>query len=329
MSNELEPKLVRLEELNQKFIGNTPLIEVTGEDREGARIFAKAEWHNRTGSIKARCSYSMLKAAIENTVQKGENDLKIVEYTGGNQGLTLSLLGEILDIPMTLVVPGTFPEPLVKDLTLYGATVVRGDPNDGFLGAMQKAEQIAQEDNRFTFLHQQHNLANIQYFENVMAAEILSQLHEKQANTVDAWVAAIGSGGTLIGVYKGLKKFFPSLQLYCLSPKEAPYGSLKPPYLKPKLYGSGGMGCGLKQKFVEEMENHIAQHFHYSLEEAYQGMADYYRETGVFIGSSSAANLLAAKSLAKNLRKDQVVLTVFPSLALQKEIQDLKDYFVS
>ena len=328
MEKSLKSKLIRLEKLHQEFIGNTPLIEITNDDREGAKIFAKAEWHNMTGSIKDRCSYGMLKAAIEGALAKGEDNLKIVEYTGGNQGLTLSLLGGMLDIPMTLVVPGSLPESLAKTLALHGATVVRGDPKEGFFGAMQKAEQIAQEDSSLTFLHQQHNLANIQSYEDIMAVEILSQLREMQANTVDAWVAAIGSGGTLIGVYNGLKKSFPSVQMYCISPKEMPYGTSKSPSSKPKLFGSGGVGYGIKQKFVEEMEEHVVQHLYYSLEEAYQGMADYYRETGTFIGSSSAANLLAAKSIARDLGQDKVVVTVFPSLALQKEITALKDYLV-
>ena len=160
----------------------------------------------------------------------------------------------MLDIPMTLVIPGSLPESFAKTFTLHGATVVRAAPKEGFLGAMQKAEQIAKEDSSLTFLHQQHNLANIRYYEENLAVEILSQLREMQVETVDAWVAAIGSGGTLIGVYNGLKKSFPSVQMYCISPKEMPYGTSEPPNSKPKLFGTGGVGYGIKQKFVEAME---------------------------------------------------------------------------
>jgi cysteine synthase A len=139
MKNLSEMKLATLENLCQSFIGNTPMLEITDDDREGARIFAKAEWHNMTGSIKDRVSYSMLKAAIED---KGDH-LKIVEYTGGNQGLSLALLGNLLNIPMILTVPGFLPESFTKNLILYGATVLRAEPKDGFWGAMQKAEKIS------------------------------------------------------------------------------------------------------------------------------------------------------------------------------------------
>nr|VFK30135.1 MAG: cysteine synthase A [Candidatus Kentron sp. MB]VFK35177.1 MAG: cysteine synthase A [Candidatus Kentron sp. MB]VFK77110.1 MAG: cysteine synthase A [Candidatus Kentron sp. MB] len=327
MNNLWEKKLASLEKIHQEFIGNTPLIEITGDDRDGARIFAKAEWHNMTGSIKDRVSYSMLKSAIEDARQKGKDYLKIVEYTGGNQGLSLSLLGNFLDIPITLVVPGYLSESFIKNLSLYGATVVKTDSKDGFLGAMREAEKMAQEDSSLTFLNQQHNPANVNYYENVMAVEILSQLHKMQVKTVDAWIASVGSGGTLVGVYNGLRKSFPSLNLYSLFPEEMPYGSSQPPCSKPKLFGTGGIGYGLKQEFIEAMEEHITEYLHCSIEKAYRGMVDYYKETGIFIGSSAAASLLSAKEIAKRLDREQSVLTVLPSLALQQEMQSLKGYF--
>nr|VFJ66424.1 MAG: cysteine synthase A [Candidatus Kentron sp. DK] len=327
MKNPLESKLERLDEIAADFIGNTPLIEVSDENREGARILAKLEWHNLISlSVKDRTVHGMLRAAIKEAINKEKDSLHILEYGGGSLAIGLAILGKLLDIPMTLVLPGFVPEDFSKQLTLYGARVLKGDPERNFLGAIEKAQEIAREEEGLTFLHQHRNPANPKAFETGMAVETLSQLDQMGIDSVDAWTAAIGSGGTLIGVYNGLVKKYPSLALYCITPKEMPYGTSQAPTTKPKLWGSGGTGCGIKQRCVETMEEKITGHFYYALEEAYHGMAEYYKKTGVLIGSSSAANLLAAKTIAKDLDKDKVVLTVFPALAVTRDTENLKDY---
>jgi cysteine synthase len=327
MKESLASKLERLDKISAEFTGNTPLIEVTDDKREGARIFAKLEWHNMLSfSLKDRGACSMLKAAIKEADSKGKDRVHALEYTGGSQGVALSILGGILDIPMTLIVPGAVAESFAKQLTLYGARVIRTEAEKGFLATIQKAEEMAQKDEDISLLHQQHNLANLEAFEEGMAGEILSQLQEMGINRVDAWTASVGSGGTLIGVYKGLVQTFPAMKMYCITPKEMPYGTEQAPNSKPKLYGSGGIGYGMKQKFIEPLEEKIAGHFYYSLEEAYQGMADYYKKTGMLIGSSTAANLMAAQTIARDLDKDKVVVIAFPALAIQRDIQNLKNY---
>ena len=238
----------------------------------------------------------------------------------------MSILGVMLDIKMNFVVPGALPEMEAKKLALYGAGIIKTDSDLGFLGSIKKAEDIAEKNPELKLFHQQHNPANLKAFEKGMATEILTRLKEFGINRVDAWTASIGSGATLIGVYKGLKKVFSDIKPYLVSPAEQPYGTLQAPHGKPKLFGTGGVGNGLKQKFIEPFDKYIADFFTFSLQEACKEMADYYKKTGVIIGSSSAANLLAAKKIAKDLDKDKVVLTVFPALAIERDIKIMKDY---
>ena len=329
MKESLASKLERLDKIIADFVGNTPLIEVTDDKREGARIFAKLEWHNSIStSVKDRGCSNMIRAAIKETINKGKDHLHLLEYASGTQAITLSILCGVLDIPTTIVVPGFVSESDAKRLTLTGAQVVRTDIKESFLGAMRKAEEMAREDENLTILHQHRNPANPEAFEKGMAVEILSQLDEIGVNRVDAWTAAVGSGGTLSGVYNCLVKRFPDLKVYCITPKEMPYGTEQTPNTEPKLWGSGGTGCGIRQKFIKAMEdeNKLTAHFHVALKEAHQGMANFYKKTGMLIGSTSAANLLVAKKLAKDLDKDKVVLTVFPALAVTRDMENMKDY---
>jgi cysteine synthase A len=134
-------------------------------------------------------------------------------------------------------------------------------------------------------------------------------------------VASIGTGGTLVGVYRALSAVHPGVALYATTPAELPYGSPAVPDGRPKFAGSGGLGNGIRQSFVKRHDELVREHLTYAYADTLVYMRDFHRETGMWIGSSSAANLVAARTLARRLGPDSVVVTVFPSGGTPEERQ--------
>jgi cysteine synthase A len=132
-------------------------------------------------------------------------------------------------------------------------------------------------------------------------------------------VASIGTGGTLIGVYEALSRVHPAVELHAVSPAELPYGSQEPPNGRRKFAGSGGLGCGRKQPFVEAREDRLAGHATFSLNETIREIWRFHEATGLRIGTSSAANLLVARAVARRLGPGSTVVTVFPSAASDED----------
>lgn len=308
--NDISATLDTPEVLRQlsRTIGHTDLIEIPTQGRS-ARIFAKLELQNPYGTIKDRVALAMLEHLLR-TVDRPIT--RVLEYTGGSLGIALAKMCARLKIPLTLVVSHVSEE--LAKLEQQGAcALVRMDPALGFWAVMKKAEELANENPHWHFLYQHRNLANIRNHEMHTGQEILQQLAKNRISSCDAWVASIGTGGSLVGVYKALLTKYPSVKMVAVSPKELPYGSNAPPNGLPKFAGSGGLGCGRKQPFVEPYDHLLDEHFHISLEEAQSECRRFFDSMGFSIGTSSGANLLAAKQIAKSLGPGKNVVTVFPS----------------
>lgn len=260
-------------------------------DHNSARIFAKLEFQNPFRSVKDRVAIAM----IDELFKKDPNFSKpILEYTGGNLGLALASICAEIDLPLKLVV--SHISPALKELQSKGfCEIVLTNPELGFWNVMQTAEKIANENPNYEFLYQHKNEANLKVHENQTGPEIIQQLKKKNISACDAWVASIGTGGSLIGVYNHLSLFNPNLKLIAVSPKELPYGSLNPPNGLPKFAGSGGLGCGRKQSFVESLESKISAHYTFNLQETIEAGIHFYKSTGIQIGTSAAARLRRIK----------------------------------
>jgi len=278
------------------------------------RIIAKCDWNHPGETIKAKVAIAMLWNLLDNLKEKKE-DITILEYSGGGLSLALSRLCNLLKIKSVLVLMDKTPKSIINTLKKNGATVELSDSRYGFWGVMEKAFELSKRNPEWKFLYQHTNNANYLFHHHITGKEILDQ----NIPDINAWVTSIGTGGTLIGVYDMLKKRYPHLELHTNMPAEMPYGSMEPSNSKPKFSGSGGLGCGRKQIFVERREREIVQHHLVSFEDAEEEMKNFYSKYGIFIGSSAAANLICAKEIAKKLGKGSTVLTVFQSLALPEE----------
>jgi cysteine synthase A len=312
----LKQHLPLLEYLQQ--LGDTPLMEVPGADN-GSRVFAKCEWTNPTGTVKDRPVFGMVYRELKKTPLARRGEIHILEYTGGSLGLALSRLCARLGLRLTLVLSAATDPALVAELSGHGSEVVLVDRERGFWGVMEMARRLAAENPTWRFLYQHENPANLWMHRYTTGQEIAEQLPNDAVDGPCAWLASIGTGGTLMGVYAALVPKLPQLQLFATTPAELPYGSNAPPNGKPKFLGSGGLGCGRKQPFVASDESRIKGHMQYSYDEALRGMRDFHALTGLKIGSSAAANWLAARQVAERLGPKATVITVFPSAATDFE----------
>jgi cysteine synthase A len=299
-------------------IGETPLIEVPGPDK-GGRILAKCEWTNPNGTVKDRAVFGMVYRLLEATPLCRHRELHILEYTGGSLGLALSRVCASLELPLTLVLSSATDPAVVAEISRRGCDVVPVPSERGFREVMETAKRLATENPHWSFLYQHRNQANLWMHRETTGRELADELSRCVQGRTCAWVASIGTGGTLKGVQGALTGALPGLLTFATTPAEMRYGTHLPPNGLPKFLGSGGLGYGEKQFFIKSSATKVTGHMHYSYRRALMGMREFYERTGRWIGSSAAANWLAAHDIAQRLGAGSTVFTVFPSAASEAE----------
>ncbi|MFG6464148.1 PLP-dependent cysteine synthase family protein [Roseateles sp. DXS20W] len=297
---------------------NTPLVALPGGPGE-ATIWAKCEFMNRAGgTVKDRTAFAMLHQLLKERVSSSRA-LHVLEYTGGGLGVSLARLCAALDIRLTLVLSASSPETLLHELRELGTEVVVSPSEQGFWGVMEAARRLAAANPECSFLNQHHNQANLRMHRITTGVEIAAQLPSGASDGPCAWIASIGTGGTLMGVQAALRAHLPHLQVFATSPRELPYASALAPNGNPKFLGSGGLGCGRKQPFVEADEHRLSGHYQIGYPRALLAMRELHQSTGYRVGSSGAANWLAARELARRLGPTGNVVTILPSAATPNE----------
>ncbi|MFH8787507.1 PLP-dependent cysteine synthase family protein [Streptomyces roseoverticillatus] len=299
-------------------LGNTSLIEVPGVPG-GATVLAKCEWENPAGSIKDRVAHALLGSALQQHGDRPPGELRVLEYSGGSLANALSRLCADLGVPARFVLSSASPRSLLGALAERGARVDLVDKERGFLEVVREALRIAAAEPGWTLLYQHRNPANVLLQERTTGAELIAQLGGR---VPDAWVASIGTGGTLIGVLRALRARFPAVRAVGVTPAELPYGSEEPPNGQRKYAGSGGMGHGIRQPFVTLYDDETEQRT-VSYPRAFAAMGEFHDLTGLRIGSSAAANWLAAKEVAAALPPSATVVTVFPDAGTPEEWEQL------
>ncbi len=192
-------------------VGHTPLVELKHLSRNpGVHIFAKLEGYNPTGSVKDRIVSYMLAAAERNgELTPGR---VLLESTSGNTGIALAMMGRLKGYEVKVVMPENVSRERVQMLELYGAEIIFSDRSAGTNGAVEKALEIG-ADSRYLILDQYANQANPRAHYETTAVEILDELPE-----VDAFVAGLGTGGTLMGVGRRLKEERPHARIIAIEP---------------------------------------------------------------------------------------------------------------
>jgi cysteine synthase B len=189
------------------LIGNTPLVELAKLSPPGRTIYAKLEGQNPTGSIKDRVALAMVEAA---DLKPGQ---ELLEPTSGNTGISLALVAKLKGLKLTCVMPANATPERRTLLELYGATIIDSPGELGSNGAVRLAQEIADRDDRYVMLFQYGNEANPRAHYEGTGAEIARELAR-----VDALVAGLGTGGTLMGTGARLREAFPGVQIVAAEP---------------------------------------------------------------------------------------------------------------
>jgi [CysO sulfur-carrier protein]-thiocarboxylate-dependent cysteine synthase len=189
------------------LIGNTPLVELPRLSPPGRTIYAKLEGQNPTGSIKDRVALAMVEAA---DLKPGQ---QLLEPTSGNTGISLALVAKLKGLELTCVMPSNATPERRALLELYGASIIESPGNEGSNGAVRLAQEITAADDRYVMLFQYGNEANPQAHYEGTGMEIARDL-----GRVDALVAGLGTGGTLMGTGRRLREAFPDIQVVAAEP---------------------------------------------------------------------------------------------------------------
>lgn len=284
-----------------ELIGNTPMVKLNKiVTSDMAVILAKLESFNPGGSVKDRICLSM----IEDAERKGliSQNSTIVEPTSGNTGIGLAMVCAVKGYRCILTMPETMSLERIYILKSYGAEVVLTSGIEGMLGSIKKAEELLKKIPNSFMPQQFKNEANPQIHRRTTAKEILSVTDGK----FDAFVAGVGTGGTITGVSEVLKKKNPHIRIIAVEPKSSAVLSGK----KPGPHKIQGIGAG----FIPDVLNKDIIDDIITVDDAaaFKTSRRLAKEEGLFVGISAGAAAWAALKVAHDLGKSKTVVVVLP-----------------
>jgi S-sulfo-L-cysteine synthase (O-acetyl-L-serine-dependent) len=280
-------------------VGNTPLLDLSAFAQArgvapSVGVYAKAEWHNPGGSVKARAALRMVEAAeCSGELRPGKT---IIDSSSGNTGIALALIGAVKGYAVHLVMPANVSLERKALVRAYGAHLIESDPLEGSDGAAEVVRSIVATDPaRYFYSNQYNNPANwLAHYEST-GPEIWQQTGGK----VTHFVTGLGTTGTFMGTSRYLKEHNPSVELVAVQPEDelSVIEGLKhlESAVVPGIYDAG-------------LPDHTVA---VAPEDAWQVVRDLARQAGLFVGVSSGAALMASIAVAKELEQGNVV-TILP-----------------
>ena len=276
------------------LIGNTPVVKLPGEN-----IYLKMEKFNPGGSIKDRTALGM----IEDAEAKGylNKSSIIVEPTSGNTGIALAFIGRLKGYKVIIIMPETMSIERRSIIAAHGATLILTEGQKGMKGAVERAEELLREDNKYFMPDQFNNPANPKIHYETTGREIIEQLSD-----IDIFAAGVGTGGTLSGVSKRLKEYNKNIISAGVEPSNSAVltGSSASPH-KIQGIGAGFIPGTYNGDFTDEIIT-------VTDEEAIDIAVEVSAKIGMLIGISSGANVAAARKLAQKYGYDKKILTISP-----------------
>ena len=275
-----------------ELIGNTPVINLTFDDIE---IKLKLESRNLTGSIKARTVLGMIQKAEKEGILK-ENST-IVEPTSGNTGIAISMLGRLKGYNVKIVMPETMSDERKKEIKSYGAELILTSGDQGMKGAIEKAEEIIDNNENYVYLDQFRNEANSEIHYKTTGKEIVNQVPD-----LDYFIEGVGTGGSITGIGKRLKEETDA-KIYAIEPEESAVISGN----DPGAHKIQGIGAGfIPEIFDTDVLDGIIK---VNSEEAFEMTKKIRDKYGLLFGLSTGANVKGALKLAK-MFKNKKILTI-------------------
>ena len=279
-----------------QMIGDTPLIRL--RDDGGAQVWAKCEHLNPGGSVKDRICLSMIRdAKTRGVLREGQ---PIVEPTSGNTGIGLALVCSVEGHPLTLTMPASMSLERRSLLEAYGATIVFTEPEEAMDGALAAAQKIARETGAF-MPQQFDNPANPHVHDQETGQELIRGL---KGQKVHAFVSAVGTGGTITGVGRALRREWPELKIAAVEPTSSPVlQGGQPGPSKIQGIGAGFVPANYDASLVDEI-------VHVSDADAWASKEQLARSEGLLVGISAGANVWAARSIARDRSPNECIVTV-------------------
>lgn len=285
-----------------ELVGHTPIVKLNHATSENeGNVYVKLEYFNPGSSVKDRIALAMIEAAEkEGTLKPGGT---IIEPTSGNTGIGLAMIASAKGYRSILVMPETMSIERRKLLRAYGAELVLTPGPEGMKGAIAKAESLAKE-NGYFLPQQFENPANSEVHRLTTGPEIVEAF---DGLNLDAFVAGVGTGGTITGAGEVLKEKYPNIEIIAVEPKDSPVLSGG----NPGSHKIQGIGAGFVPVVLNtEVYTSI---FPVENETAFEVARKVGREEGILCGISSGAAIYAAIETAKRLGKGSNVLAIVPS----------------
>jgi cysteine synthase len=282
------------------LLGNTPLVELSKirEFGEG-KIYGKCEFCNPTSSVKDRIALAMVEDAERSG--KLERGMTIIEPTSGNTGIGLAMVAASKGYKIILTMPESMSIERRSILAWLGADIILTPKEQGMGGAVKKAEEMVLSDKNFFMPQQFKNPANPKVHRETTAKEIIEALG---IENIDAFVAGVGTGGTITGVGEILKKHNMNVIVCAVEPKASPVLSGG----KPAPHKIQGIGAGFVPEILDtKIYDEIIQ---VDDKDAYNMARELGKKEGLLVGISAGANVFASKTLAKKLGEDKNIVTI-------------------
>lgn len=285
----------------EELIGGTPLLELRHFEEAydlKAKVIAKLEFLNLTGSAKDRIARKMINDAEEKGILKPGS--AIIEPTSGNTGIGLASVGTTRGYRVIIVMPANFSEERIRLIKAYGAEVVLSDASKGMAGAIEKASELAEELPGSFIPSQFDNPANAEAHYETTGPEIFADTE----GTVDLYIATVGTGGTLTGTGRYLKEKKPSVKVIAVEPDSSAVLSGD----KPGPHAIQGIGAGFIPKVLDtEIYDEVIR---VTNEDALRTGAELGKREGILCGISSGAAVYAAVQAAKRPENEGKTIVV-------------------
>lgn len=287
------------------LIGGTPLVRLNRiVPEDSAEIYLKLEYQNPGSSVKDRIAISIVEEAEKDgRLKPGDT---IIEATSGNTGIGLAMVAAAKGYKAIIVMPETMSLERRNLLRAYGAELVLTPGAEGMNGAVKKAEEILRENSGFFMAEQFKNLANVKIHRETTGPEIVEAINSI-GGSLDAFVAGIGTGGTITGAGEVLKEAFSDIKIYAVEPAASPIlAGGKPGPHKIQGIGANFVPDILNQDVYDEI-------IHVENDDAFDTARRVAKEEGILAGISSGAAVHAALKVAKELGKGKRVVAIIPS----------------
>lgn len=283
----------------EALIGHTPVLKLGRiVSEEMAEVYLKLEFYNPGGSVKDRAALEMLRVLEEEG--KLRPGMTIVEPTSGNTGISAAMLAAAKGYRLILVMPETMSAERRQMMSAYGAEFLLTDGAKGMSGAIEKAQELVAEKG-YLSLYQFDNPANPRSHEKSTAKEIISDF-----DRLDAFVAGVGTGGTLSGTASVLRSHYEDIRVVAVEPAESAVLSGE----NPGAHKIQGIGAGfVPGNFRRELTDEVVK---VPTAEAFAMTALLAEKEGLFLGISSGAAVWAALETARNLGRGKKVLALAP-----------------